>query len=98
MVQIAIEKNKINEFCTINHIRRLSFFGSVIRQDFGPESDVDVLVEFEQGCTPGLKFFKLQNELSGILNKAVDLNTVSSISPYFKDEVLQEKEDIYVAP
>ncbi len=97
MVQIAIEQAKINHFCQQHHIQKMSLFGSVLRDDFGQKSDIDVLVEFEKGLTPGLKFFALQNELSVIFNKPVDLNTPFSISSYFKDQVLQEKEDIYVA-
>ena len=56
--KIEISKDAIAAFCQRNHIRRLAFFGSVLRDDFGPESDVDVLVEFEPGQTPGLKASK----------------------------------------
>ena len=57
MSHITIDRDRIADFCRRNHIRRLSLFGSVLRDDFGPESDVDVLVEFDPGHTPGLYFF-----------------------------------------
>lgn len=87
----------IADFCRRNHIRRLALFGSVLREDFTPESDVDVLVEFEPGKTPGLAFFRMQDELTEILGRKVDLHTDGCLSPYFKDEVLAEARDIYVA-
>ncbi len=97
MVRIPFDRAKIAEFCRRNHIRRFAFFGSVIRDDFTPESDVDVLVEFEPGKTPGLAFFDMQEELSAILGRKVDLNTEEFLSPYFRDEVLAEAEVEYVA-
>jgi predicted nucleotidyltransferase len=92
-----VPKNEVAEFCRRNHIRRLAFFGSVLRDDFGPESDVDVLVEFEPGHTPGLAFFAMQRELSEILGRKADLNTTMDLSPYFRQEVLDEAEVLYVA-
>ncbi len=96
--QIALDIERIADFCRQNHIRKLSLFGSVIRDDFTPESDVDVLVEFEPGRTPGLDFFTMDEELAEILGRKVDLNTVGFLSPYFRDEVLREAEVVYVAP
>ena len=93
--RIEIPRDKIADFCRRNHIRRLAFFGSVLRDDFGPESDVDVLVEFEPGHTPGLAFFAMQRELSGILGRKADLNTAMDLSPYFRQEVLDEAEVLY---
>jgi predicted nucleotidyltransferase len=95
-VKIRIPKQLITGFCRRNHIRKLSLFGSVLRDDFTPESDVDVLVEFEPGHTPGLAFFAMQRELSGILGKNIDLNTAEDLSPYFRQEVLDEAEVLYV--
>ncbi len=94
--KINVPQDKIADFCRRNHIRRLAFFGSVLRDDFGPESDVDVLVEFEPGHTPGLAFFAMQRELSEILGRKADLNTASDLSPYFRQEVLDEAEVLYV--
>ncbi len=94
---IEVSPEAIASFCRRNHIRRLALFGSVLREDFAPESDVDVLVEFEPGHTPGLAFFTMQRELTAILGRKVDLNTPADLSPYFRNEVLNEAEVLYVA-
>jgi hypothetical protein len=94
---ISIPMDRIAEFCKRNRVRRLSLFGSVLRDDFTPTSDIDVLVEFEQGATPGLRFFALQDELSEMVGRRVDLNTPNSLSKYFRDEVLGEARSLYVA-
>jgi hypothetical protein len=93
-----IARDRIAEFCRRHHIRRLSLFGSMLRDDFGPDSDFDVLVEFEAGRTPGLAFFAMKDELSALVGRKVDLNTPQCLSSYFHDEVLQQAEEIYVAP
>jgi hypothetical protein len=95
--KIAIPRERIESFCREHHIRRLSLFGSVLRSDFGPDSDVDVLVEFESGFVPGLAFFGMQEELATILGRRVDLNTPGFLSSSFRDEALQSAEDQYVA-
>ena len=94
---IQVPKDKIAGFCRRNHIRRLALFGSVLRRDFGQESDVDVLVEFEPDHVPGLAFFGMQDELSQILGRKVDLNTPQFLSKYFREAVKKEAEDLYVA-
>ena len=95
--KIPIDQDKIAEFCRRHHIRKLALFGSVLRDDFGPNSDVDVLVEFEPGHVPGLAFLAMEAELSEILGRKVDLNTPNFLSPYFRDLVLTEAEVYYVA-
>ena len=95
--QIPIDQAKLETFCRKWKITELSLFGSVLREDFGPESDVDVLVEFEPGHTPGLRFFRMEEELSELLGRKVDLNTPAFLSPYFRQEVLNEAEALYVA-
>jgi uncharacterized protein len=90
-------RGTIATFCQRHHIRTLSLFGSILRDDFGPESDVDVLVEFEAGQTPGFAFFVMQDELSQIFGRPADLHTVASLSKYFRDEVLAEAQVQYVA-
>ncbi len=75
------------DFCLRHHIRKLAFFGSVLRPDFGSQSDIDVLVEFEPGHTPGFAFFAIQDELSALLGRPVDLHTPNSLSPYFRRQV-----------
>jgi uncharacterized protein len=97
-LKIKVPRKKIVELCQRNHIRKLAFFGSVLRDDFGPTSDIDVLVEFKPGHTPGLAFFSIQEELSEILGHKVDLNTTEFISKYFRDEVNREARVAYVAP
>jgi hypothetical protein len=96
-VKLEIPREAVAEFCRRNHIRRLALFGSVLREDFGAESDVDALVEFEPGHTPGLKFFAMQDELSELLGRKVDLNTPACLSPYFRKEVLDEAAVLYDA-
>jgi len=95
--RIEVPAERIAEFCRRHHIRRLAFFGSVLRDDFTSESDVDILVEFEPGKTPGFAFFGMQDELSEILGRRVDLNTANDLSRYFRGDVLREAEPVYVA-
>lgn len=94
--RIQIPRDKIAAFCRRSHIQRLALFGSVIRDDFTPDSDVDILVEFQPGRTPGFAFFDMERELSEIIGRKVDLNTPNELSKYFRQEVLDEAEEIYV--
>jgi uncharacterized protein len=94
--RIQIPRDEIAALCRTHHIRRLAFFGSVLRDDFTPESDVDVLVEFEPGARVGLiGFARIENELSELIGRKVDLNTVGFLSPYYREEVLREAETAY---
>ena len=97
MSQVSIDPNQLAEFCRENGIRRLALFGSALRDDFGPKSDIDVLVEFELERTPGLSFFRMQEELSGLFARTVDLHTPSSLSRHFRSQVLAEAQDQYVS-
>lgn len=94
---LDIPKEKIAEFCRKNRIRKLAFFGSVLREDFGPESDIDVLVEFEPDVRIGLGFFSLEQELSNILGRRVELYTSGFLSRHFRDTVQSEAEVLYEA-
>jgi predicted nucleotidyltransferase len=96
-LKIAIDREWLAEFCRQNGIRRLAVFGSALRDDFVQDSDVDVLVEFEPGRTPGLRFFGIQDELSRLFGRTVDLHTQASLSRYFRSQVMSEAEDQYVA-
>jgi predicted nucleotidyltransferase len=96
-VKIPIDREAVAAFCQRHHVRRLALFGSVLREDFSPVSDVDVLVEFEPGHVPGLAFFSMEEELSALLKRKVDLNTPGFLSRYFRDQVLAEAETQYVA-
>ena len=83
-----IPKRKLIEFCEANHIRKLSIFGSAIRDQLGPDSDIDLLVEFEEGRTPGLfSIVRMEMELGAVLGRKVDLRTPQDLSQYFRDEV-----------
>jgi predicted nucleotidyltransferase len=93
---IRIPQEKIADFCRRNHIRKLAFFGSVLRDDFRQDSDIDVLVEFDPAHIPGFAFFTMEEELSKILGRKVELNTPSFLSRYFRDKVLAEAEVQYV--
>jgi len=95
---ISIPTDALTDFCRRHHIRKLALFGSVLRDDFRPDSDVDVLVEFEPDHIPGLAFFGMQDELSEILGRRVDLNTAGFLSPLFRDQVLAEADVLYESP
>jgi len=93
---IDVPRERIADLCRRYHIRKLSLFGSVLRGDFRPESDVDVLVEFEPGRTPGfLRMAGIEQELSDVLGRKVDLRTPAELSHYFRDEVLRTSEEQY---
>ena len=95
---IDLPTPEIEAFCRRHHIRTLALFGSVLRGDFGPGSDIDVLVEFEPDHIPGLiRFSGLELELSDLLGHKVDLNTPGTLSPYFRDDVMSEAQVQYVA-
>jgi predicted nucleotidyltransferase len=81
---------QIKNFCEKNRICKLAFFGSAVRKDFTPESDIDVLVEFMDGHVPGYQFFAMESELSRLLGKKVDLETLGFLSPKIRDHVLSE--------
>lgn len=93
---ISIDREKIAEFCRARGIRRLSLFGSVLREDFDPQrSDVDVLAELLPSARPGWEFFGWHEELAAILGRKVDLHTPNSLSGHFRDEVLDEALTVY---
>ena len=97
-MRISLPENAVADFCRRHHIVRLALFGSVLRDDFRPNSDIDVLVEFEPGYRLGLlTFCGMENELSDLLGRHVDLSTPSQLSPYFREEVLNAAETVYDA-
>lgn len=93
--RIDIPKDKISEFCRRHQIRKLALFGSVLRDDFCEDSDIDVLVEFEPGTAVGLNFFTMERELSLLLGRKVDLNTPGFLGKYLRDKILSEAEVQY---
>ena len=94
---LEIPIDRLTAFCRGHRIRRLALFGSILRDDFRPDSDVDMLVEFEPGARTGFAFFGMQDELSEILGRNVDLNTPQCLSKYFRDEVLEQARVVYAA-
>ena len=96
---IDVPFDAIAAFCERNHIRKLALFGSVLRDDFTPASDIDVLVEFAPGHVPGLiRLAGMEFELAEVFGgRHIDMNTPNNLSPYFRDDVLAEAQDIYVA-
>ncbi len=97
-LKVRLPRDKIADFCRRHYIRKLAVFGSVLHGDSRPDSDLDILVEFEPGHVPGLAFFGMEQELSELLGRKVDLNTPQFLSPYFRDQVLAEAEVQYAAP
>jgi hypothetical protein len=95
MVNIVIPQAEIRAFCECHQIKKLALFGSVLRPDFAPNSDIDVLVEFEPGAVIGLRFITIQDELSTLLGHTVDLNTPDFLSRHFRDRVLESAEIVY---
>jgi predicted nucleotidyltransferase len=93
---LIISQSEIEAFCRHHHIRQLALFGSVLRDDFGPNSDVDVLVEFEPGAAIGLlAFARVQRELSELFQRPIDLVTRDGLKPLIKQTVLADAEVIY---
>ncbi len=94
--RIAVPEKALAEFCQRYHIRKLSLFGSVLRDDFRPDSDLDVLIEFEPGKTVDFfTFIDMQDELSNLFGYPVDLNTPNFLSRYFRDQVVQNAQVLY---
>jgi hypothetical protein len=87
---IGLTPYQVKAFCQKHHIRRLAFFGSVVREDFGPHSDVDVLVEFEPGHIPGFDFFLIEAELSRLMGRKVDLQTANFLGKEILQSALAE--------
>jgi predicted nucleotidyltransferase len=95
---LSFDRDAIAAFCREHHIRWMALFGSAVRDDFRPESDVDVLVEFEEGKTPGFAFFGLPDELSPLFGgREVDLVTRPSLNRWIKVRVLREAQTVYDA-
>lgn len=94
---IQIPHTQLAEFCQRHHIRRLALFGSVLRADFTPESDVDWLVEFEPGQVPGyIRLASMESELSDLIGRKADLRTPNELSRYFREDVLDSAVVQYV--
>ena len=92
---LAIPPTKLEQFCRDHHIRRLALFGSALSDDFRADSDIDILVEFEAGRTPGFKFWEIEEELTEMYGRKVDLNTPQDLSIYFRQQVEAEAQPLY---
>ncbi len=97
MARISVDRENISVFCRRHHIQRLALFGSVLRSDFGPDSDIDVLVDFHPDHVPGLfGIARMERELSALLGgRKVDLRTAEDLSRYFRQDVLAQAEVQY---
>jgi len=95
--RFKVPKQRLAAFCRRHHIQKLALFGSVLRHDFRPDSDVDVLVEFEPGHVPGFAIIEMENELSRLVGRKVDLRTPNDLSRYFRDSVVREAKVEYAA-
>jgi predicted nucleotidyltransferase len=95
--RVRLPKERVADFCSRNHIVKLALFGSILRDDFRRDSDVDVLVEFEPEHVPGFfRLARMERELSALLNgRKVDLRTPQDLSPYFRDRVVKTAEVQY---
>lgn len=95
---LTIDRSAVRAFCQRHHIARLALFGSALRDDFGADSDVDILVEFEPGHVPGLSFVSMERELSQLLQgRRVDLVTPGFLNGRIREQILREAEPLYVA-
>ena len=95
-LHVVIPKEKLAEFCKRNHIRKLSIFGSALRENLGPDSDIDLLVEFDPDNIPGLiRLAGMENELSEILERKVYIRTAQDLSRYFRQDVIKSSEVQY---
>ena len=94
--RVNITEEQITDFCQRNHIRKFAFYGSVLRDDFRPDSDIDVLVEFEPNQPIGLmEVAGMERRLTELIGRKVDLRTPQDLSRYFRDEVVAEAEVLY---
>ena len=95
---ISVDRDAVSAFCRRHHITRLALFGSVLRDDFNPDSDVDVLVEFQAGHVPGFNFLTIEREFSRLLqDRRVDMVTPKFLNARIRDQVLRSAEPLYVA-
>jgi predicted nucleotidyltransferase len=95
--KVSVDRDRIAEFCRRHHVRRLALFGSVLRDDFGPGSDIDVLVEFEPDTFVGFRIVEMEDELSQSLGRKVDLVTARALNHRIRERVLSEAQTQYAA-
>lgn len=94
---LVVDRGRLAELCRRHGIRRLALFGSALRGELEPDSDLDVLIEFEPSARVGLRFVTIQDELSAFFGRSVDLNTPGFLSPHFRDQVVSTAVSLYEA-
>jgi hypothetical protein len=94
--RVNLTEEQIAEFCQKNHIKKFAFFGSILRDDFRSDSDIDILIDLDYNYKTGLmKMARMERELSETIGRQVDLRTPEDLSDYFRDKVLSEAEVLY---
>lgn len=94
--RVNLTKEQIAEFCKKNHVEKLAFFGSVLRDDFQQDSDVDILIYLDRAVPTGLmKMARMERQLSELIGRKVDLRTPNELSEYFRDDVIAQSEVVY---
>lgn len=97
--KIAFPRSKVQAFCKKYKVKKFSFFGSVLTDRFGPESDIDILVEFEQDAHPTyFTLYDMETDLTDLFGRRTDVRTPNEISRYYRDQVLSEAKLIYASP
>ena len=97
-IRVPVPQPELNEFCKRNHVKRLALFGSVLRKDFRPESDVDILVLFSPEARVGLlTLARMRRELTSLFNRKIDLVPMDGLKPVIREHVLSDIEEIYAA-
>jgi predicted nucleotidyltransferase len=97
-IRVVVPQQELNEFCQRNNVKRLALFGSVLRKDFRPESDVDILVLFSPEARVGLlTLARMRRELTGLFNRRIDLVPMDGLKPVIREHVLSDIEEIYAA-
>ncbi len=96
--RVRFDRGDLERLCRSHGVRRLALFGSTLHGNATPESDIDLLVEFDEQKIPGLfRIVRIESELSALLGRRVDLRTPEDLSRYFRQEVVAESEPIYEA-
>jgi predicted nucleotidyltransferase len=94
--RVNLTKEQIADFCKKNHIKKFAFFGSVLLDDFRPDSDIDILIDLESGAPIGLfEMADMELELSDMIKRKVDLRTPQDLSKYFRNKVVEESKVLY---
>jgi uncharacterized protein len=95
LLRLPIQYADIERFCMKHHIKKLAFFGSVLREDFNSDSDVDVLVAFEEGHVPGWNIIGIRDELAQLVGKSIDFGTFNSVNPTYQATIFSTMQVFY---